>query len=420
MLCYSRRVKNSRANREKPSRRLRALAAAALLLAAGQARADAGDTLNFVAGTTVRHEDNLFRLPASLTPAALQVLIGQPAKSDDVRVGYLGIQLDKAYSQQQLHLDVTATTYRYKNFSRLNFDAFDYAGYWNWHVTQRLSGKLSADHKQTQANFAGTTNYSGNNTTTTESRRFDADWWALGGWHLLGSASQYKSRNSQLNVAEDSFIQNSGDTGIRYVAESGSTLTLLARKSRGEYAERRLNAASLLDTGYRQADTELQMAWRLSGKSRLDGRLTRLDRKHDNFAQRDYSGTAGRLDYTLTPTGKFLAKLSAARGIASYQETAHSYYVNDSLTFAPVWQIGPKTALRLNLEQSRRDYLGGAVVPPAAGRQDRTSTAQLSLDWSPLRALVLTATLQRDSRRSNQANLDFKANAASITAQISF
>ena len=186
MLCYSRRVKNSRANREKPSRRLRALAAAALLLAAGQARADAGDTLNFVAGTTVRHEDNLFRLPASLTPAELQTRIGQPSKSEQVRVGYLGIRLDKGYSQQQFHLDVTATTYRYKNFSRLNFDALDYAGSWKWYLTPHLSGRLSADHKQTQANFASTTNFSGNNTTTTESRRFEADWWALGGWHLLG------------------------------------------------------------------------------------------------------------------------------------------------------------------------------------------------------------------------------------------
>lgn len=420
LLCYSRAVKNASVNRENHSRRLRTLVVAGLALAAGHAAADAGDTLNFVAGTTVRNDDNLFRLPAGLTDAQLQVLIGRPSKTEQVRVGYLGLQLDKAYSQQKFHFDATATTYRYKNFSRLNFDAFDYSGYWNWHVTQHLSGKLSVDHKQTQANFASSTNYSGNNTTTTENRRFDADWWVLGGWHLVGAASQYKQRNSQINTADDSFVQNSGETGVRYIAASGSSLTLLARKARGEYAERPLNALALLDTGYRQTDTELAAVWLISGKSRLNGRLTHLERKHDNFAQRDYGGTAGKFDYVLTPTGKVQLSLSAARSIGSYQENAHSYYVNDSLSFVPVWQIGAKTALRLNLEHSRRDYLGGAVVPPATGRQDRTRTAQLSLDWSPLRALTLTGSLQRDSRTSNQANLDFEASAASITAQISF
>ncbi len=391
-----------------------------MLLVAGHAIADAGDTLNFIAGTTLRHEDNLFRLSSSLTPTQLQFLIGQPSKSEQVRVGYLGIQVDKAYSQQAFHLDATASTYRYQNFSRLNFDAFDYAGYWNWHLTQRLSGRLSADHKQTQASFANSTNYSGSNTVTNENRRFDADWWALGGWHLIGAAAQYKYSNSQINTAEDSFIQNSGEGGVRYVAASGSSLTVLGRHAKGEYPDRRLNAASLLDTGFRETDVELKMTWNLSGKSALNGRATRLERKHENFAQRDYKGTAGRLDYTLTPTGKVQFKLSAARDIASYQENAHSYYVNDSLAFAPVWQISAKTALRLKIEQSRRDYLGGAVVVPVLGRQDRTRTAQLSLDWSPLRAVLLTGSLQRDSRSSNLANLDFRANAASITAQISF
>jgi exopolysaccharide biosynthesis operon protein EpsL len=391
-----------------------------LALAAGHACADAGDTLNFIAGTTVRNDDNLFRLPGSLTPAQLQTLIGQSSKSEQVRVAYVGVQLDKAYSQQAVHFDVTTTTYRYKNFSRLNFDAFDYSGYWNWHLTQHLSGRLSADHRQTQASFASSTNYSGNNTTTTENRRFDADWWVHGSWHLIGAASQSKNRNSQVNTAEDSFVQNSAESGLRYIAESGSTLTLLARKARGEYADRALNAVSLLDTGYRQTDTELQANWLISGKSRLNGRLTRLERKHDNFAGRDYNGTAGNFDYVFTPTGKLQFKLSATRAVGSYQENAHSYSVNDSLVFAPAWQISAKTALRLNVEQSRRDYLGGAVAPPVTGRQDRMRTAQLSLDWSPLRALTLTGSLQRDMRSTNQANLDFEASAASITAQISF
>lgn len=394
----------------------RTLAAIALMLATGLARADADDTLNFTAGTLHRQEDNLFRLPSNFDP---QIVVGQPTKSDQVRVAWVGVQLDKSYSQQRLQLDVTNTAYRYRTFGRLNFDAFDYRASWNWHLTQRLSGILSLDHKQTQANFADNRNFGGNNTRTTETRRFDADAWVQGSWHLTGGVSQYSYRNSSLFVAEDSVRQRSAEAGVKYVATSGSWLALLSRHSRGEY-DRTLNAPSLLDTGFKQDDTELKMSWLLSGKSSLNGRLTRLERRHDNFAQRDYGGTAGRLDYSWTPTGKLQLKLSAARYIASYQETADSYYVNDSLIFAPVWQISAKTALRLNLERSQRDFLGGAVAPPPVARQDQTRTAQLSFDWQPMRALSLTASLQHDSRDSTAANLGYRANAASVTAQFSF
>jgi hypothetical protein len=47
-------------------------------------------------------------------------------------------------------------------------------------------------------------------------------------------------------------------------------------------------------------------------------------------------------------------------------------------------------------------------------------TAQLSLDWAPTRAIALSASLQHDQRSSNVANLDYTANAVSVTAQISF
>jgi exopolysaccharide biosynthesis operon protein EpsL len=392
-------------------------AAIGVMLAAGMARADSGDTLNFLVGTTIRNEDNLFRLASSVDPL---VAVGKETRADQVRVGYAGIQLDKAYSQQQLHLDVTATTYRYRTFGRLNFDAFDYAGSWKWHLTQRLSGTLSMDHKQTQANFSDSTNYGGNNTNTSENRRADVDWWLHGSWHLTAGATQTSSTNSQLNTAQDSFRQRGGDAGVRYVAESGSTITLLARQARGEYAGRTLNAVTLTDTGFDQTDAEAQVNWLASGESTVNGRLTRLDRRHHNFARRDYQGTAGRLDYTWTPTGKLQFKLSAARDIASYQEATNSYYVNDGLTLAPIWKISEKTALRASLGRSQRDYLGGATAPPAVARQDQIRSAQLNFDWAPMRALSLSASLQRDSRSSGNQNLGFVANAAGVTAQLSF
>lgn len=416
-LCYSRRVIRFQFHQARPCRRLRAATVIGLMLASALARADAGDPLNFFLGTTVRHEANLFRLPSGIDP---QLVVGKSTKADQVSVVYVGARVDKSFSQQRFQLDVTSTDYRYQTFSQLNFDAQDYRALWMWRLTQRLGGNLSAERKQVQANFADYRNFSGNNTRTTENRRFDTDWWLHGSWHLTGGVSQYRQSNSQTFTADDSFRQRAVDAGVRYVAESGSSLTLLGRTTQGKYGERVLSAASLLDTGFTQSDTEVRMNWLLSGHSSISGRVTRLARTHEHFGERDFSGTAGRLDYIWTPTGKLQLKFSAARELTSYQEATNSYYVNNGLTFAPVWQISDKAALRVSLERSQRDYRGGGTALPLVARQDRVRSALVSFDWSPIRALSLSAMWQLDHRDSNNPNLGFEANAASIAAQLSF
>ncbi len=415
-LCYSRAVIYFRTGRARPIWPA-VLAAFALILTVGPVRADAGDTLNFVVGGLVRDDDNLYRLPSHIDP---QLVLGKPTRSDRLHLDYFGIQLDKSYSQQRFKFDATASSYRYRTFSQLNFDAVDYSALWNWHITQRLKGNLSADRKQTQTNFADIRNLTGTSTVTTENRRFDADWWLHGSWHLTAGVGEYSWRNSQIIRAQDSLRQRSADIGVRYVAESGSWLALSTRQARGTYDERTLDAPSLLDTGYVQDEVQLKMSWLLSGKSTIDGRITHLKRKHEHFTARDFGGTAGRLDYTLAPTGKVQVKVSAIRDIASFQETTNSYYVNNGFAFAPVWQIGDKTALRLNLEAGQRDYLGGAVVPPPTARRDKTRSLQLSFDWTPVRAVLLSASLQHDQRSSSDINFEYKANSASITGQFAF
>lgn len=386
------------------------------LCLSAEAFADAEDALNFLAGVTYRQEDNLYRLPSNVAPLPV---LGKDTKADQVRISYVGIRFDRTYSQQRLQLDATATNYRYHTFGRLNFDAHDLSGKWLWRITPKFSGSISVDRQQTQINLADNRNFAGAGTRTTENRRFNADWWLHGSWHFLGGASEYLQRNSQSFVAEDSYRYRAKEAGVRYVAESGSSITLLKRKGHGEYEDRTLNPISAMDTGFDQSETELSMVWLLSGKSTVNGRLTRFERKHEHFAVRDYQGTTGKLDYTWLPTGKLKINVAAARDIASYQELGNSYYINDSLALSPVWQVSGKVALRARLERARRDFYG-PVVPVAFLRQDQTRSALIGLDWAATRAFSMSATLQRDTRSSNNANLEYKANAASVTAQLFF
>ncbi|MRR49936.1 MAG: putative exosortase B-associated extracellular polysaccharide biosynthesis transporter EpsL [Rhodocyclaceae bacterium] len=382
----------------------------------GDALADAEDTLNFLAGATYRQEDNLYRLPSGMAPLPV---LGKDTKADQVRISYVGIKFDRTYSLQRFQLDATATNYRYHTFGRLNFDAHDLSGKWLWRITPKFSGSISVERQQTQINLADNRNFAGAGTRTIENRRFNADWWVHGSWHFLGGASEYLQRNSQSFVAEDSFRYRAKEGGVRYVAESGSSVTLLKRNGHGEYLDRTLNAASLLDIGFDQSETELNLVWLLSGKSTLNGRLTRVDRKHEHFASRDYHGTTGKIDYTWLPTGKLKINVAATRDIASYQELGNSYYINTSLVFSPVWQMSGKVSLRARLEKAQRDFYG-PVVPVTFTRHDQTRSALIGLDWTATRAFSLGASLQHDTRSSNNANLEYKANTASVTAQLIF
>jgi exopolysaccharide biosynthesis operon protein EpsL len=393
-----------------------ALAAAFL---APPALGDEYDAINLVLGTSLTRDANVFRRPDNAPP-----LTGFSTKSDRISVAYAGVRIDKPYAQQRFQLDATGTHTRYDTFSFLDFDAFEYRGAWLWRVTPRVSGTLGAEHKQALVPFV---DYGGfeRNVRTTDSRRFSLDGWVFGGWHLLAGASQSESKNGVPLLAEWDSRTTSGEAGVKYLAGSGSSLALTRRSSRGDYLNRVIDPVIFFDNRFRQEETELRATWNLSGKSVVNGRLSALERRHEHFAQRDFSGTAGQLDYTWTPTGKLRLAYSAKRDINSWWDlgsvTANSSYrVTDTLSFAPTWQVDAKTAVRVRLDRLRVDYRGPVIADPRPVRGDTLRSAQVAVDWSPLRYVFFSASLERDSRASNNPGFEFGDTIGSLSVSLVF
>jgi exopolysaccharide biosynthesis operon protein EpsL len=385
------------------------------------AHADAEDVLNVVVGASLTHDDNLFRLSSG---SDAQATLGQSTKSDWITTTSLGLRIDKPWSLQRFQLSATASDYRYRNFSFLNFSGVDYRAAWLWQVTPRLTGRLTADREQSLNNYADyreSAAYTVRNTRINENRHFDADWWLHGSWHLLGGVSEYQQRNGQLYKADGDYRLRSAEAGGKYVAESGSSVSLLGRSGRGDYLNR--PDSSLYDNRFDQHEAEIRATWLASGKSTLDGRLTRVERKYEHLGNLDYSGTTGRLDYRWTPTGKLQLELAAARDISSYQDVVYntSYYVADSVSIAPVWSLGDKTSLRLRYEQGQRDFHGEVSLgSPSTPRTDKPRNLLLGLNWMPTRTLSLNGSLKWDRRSSNITGLDYNEASAAFTAQLAF
>lgn len=371
------------------------------------AYADEKDTLNFVAGVSRQHDNNLFREASS-------------ERSDNITNTYAGIRIDKQYSLQRFKFDYTHTQYQYQENDYLDFGANDYKAAWLWSVTPYLTGTLSAERKQQLNDFKDFQNSSVQNIRTTENQRFEADFSPHGNWHLLGGLSRSEQTNSQTFNEESDFQMTSLDTGVKYVYRSGTAMTFMLHDRNGENKKRQLDAFNLFDTGFDETEVEGRLDWAVTGKSKINARVAYVKREHDNFSQRDYSGELGSLKYTWIPTGKLQLVSTLARQLSNYQTGDSNYARVDSLSLSPVYSISDKITAHAMVSISERTFLGQGPNP-STGRVDKERLASIGVDWAPYRSVSLGASLQRSSRNSNFSDLlDFTDTTASLSASLNF
>ena len=369
--------------------------------------ADDKDPLNFVAGISRQHDNNLFRETTG-------------ERSDNITTTYAGIRVDKPYSLQRLKLEFTVTDYKYQNNDFLDFKAKDYKAAWLWSITPYLTGTLSADRKQKLNDFKDFRNFLTQNISTTENQHFEADLSPHGTWHLLGGFTRSDQTNSQIfNEVSDS-TTNSVDAGVKYVYASGSAMTLMGHDRNGKYKNRDLDVTNFFDTGFDETEVEAKLDWVLSGKSKVNLRLAHVKREHDNFSQRDYSGEQGRVDYTWAPTGKLQLIAAASRQLSSFQTNDASYTCNDTLSLSPVYAVTGKITARASISVSERSFLGKDVMP-STGRVDKEKAASVSIDWAPFRSVAVGANLQHSIRNSNVSRLfDYTDTSVGLSSSLYF
>lgn len=401
----------------------RLLLAAVLLHAAG-AKADQADAWNLFAAINQTHDANLFRLAGSVDP---MTVTGKPQRSEDITSADFGVSFDKPLLMQRFRFDVTVSENRYRTYDYLNFTGSRYSGTWNWAFTPHVAGTLSATHNEQLAGFADYRNYAGRNVQKSSNQRFDIDWEASGPWHLIAAGSHDETTNSQVFLEASDAASTSGEAGGKYLARSGNWISLVARRGEGEYPKLQYVPFSQtpaplnpqFDNGFSTREEEMRVYWAFTGRSALNGRISHVSREHDHFSQRDYSGYAGQLDYSWDAGGKARLNFSARQALSPWQDITSSYYVSRTCSVSPVWQISGKASAKLQLSEEERNFKG-ALVSGQTQRQDTLHSAALALDWTPLRSLSLSASIQREERASNVASLEFKDTLVSLSGRLFF
>ena len=379
-----------------------------LVALAASMPAAAQEVLQFTAGSSVTHDDNIFRLPDGRDP--------QPDRFSST---YLGVRFDKPYVQQRFLLDLTVTAYRYDEFSHLDFDAVQYKAGWHWRVSNRLAGTLTADRSQTLVNYSDFRDPTQRNLRTTENQALTVDAWVIGGWHLTSSVLHTESTNSVTFLQERGFEQAGGDFGVKYVAGSGSSLTVVRRWLGGEYLERELDPALLIDDGFERTETEAAVSWVLGGRSSLQGRLARIEYESNNFAQRDFTGNTAHVGLRFAATARLALDFAVSRG-ESPSSDAFNRRVEQRYSAGAGWELGPRTALKASLYQGDSEFRDPLLPASGPPREDRFAGGSLGLDWRFHRLATLTASVQRQSRTSNDASFDFHGTVASLGLSLAY
>lgn len=388
------------------------------MLFARTACADADDTFNIVAGVSSMYDSNLFRLPPGADP---EIFVGESTKSDVNTLTSIALRINKPYSLQRFELEATVVDSRYHTFSYLDYTAYNYAAAWRWKLTPRFHGNLTANRLESPNSFNDYSGYRIKNLRTAVNERFDGVFEVDGVWRLIGGVEQSTQTNSEIFIQEGDNRVNSANAGLRYDFPSGSLLSYRFKFGRGEYTKRpNPIPVVLLDNAFDDREGEIRFKWGLTGKTTLDARVAHFQRTSANYSARSYGGNVGHLKLDWEVSGKTRLAAAMEQELTSYQQISSSYISTQRYSLTPYWQIDAKTALRVRYAFARSEYLGAIATTPLNGRIDDLHTGMIALDWQPLRAVSLSASLQNDRRDSNQPAFDYKSSMFSITAQLNF
>jgi len=375
--------------------------------------ADEGDTLNVTVGVTRTYSDNVFSVPDT-----------SPKQSDFSSVYSVGVRLDKPYSLQRFQLNATESRTRYDDLPNLDSDSRNYRAAWLWALTPHLTGTLSEDRVQSQIPFSliGGTQL---NQSTSKSRNFNLDGWVGGAWHVMAGYGTSTSTTTQAILSAPATSSHNYNAGLRYVARSGNTITFLQRWLPTENTDISLDPTNLIDTQFTDRESDLSVTWRPTGKSSFDGGVTYKTRDNLHFSQRNFSGTAARLIYGWTPTGKLSINVSALRTILPYAAFGNTlenstYVVNQTLTLGAGWSISGKTSANLSFSRTHSDFRGPVFAVTSPARIDDLNVAQVGISWAADRWISLSASVVHSDRSSNIGSFQFNGNVAQIGAALRF
>jgi len=374
--------------------------------------AEEGDFFRPYMGVTQGYDSNLRRFNSRETALAAT---GSSETSDTFTRKEVGVILDKQISLQKLYADISVNDTRYNRNSDIDNDGKKALGRWGWQVGNHLQGNVEASHEESLVPFA---DYRGLelNQRTIDRRLFDATWRFHPSWQVRSAISRSEMEFSAVSQQRANLNENAQELGVDYLSPSLSKIGIQYRHVRGDRPVPLQVGILLVDNSYDQNELKAKVDWMYSGKTQLQFLGGLVERKHDEFSERDYSGFNSRLNLNWAATGKTLVNISTWREIGGQSYVTSSYILSRGISLGLSWLVTGKVTVQGNLRYDNQDFQGDIN----SHRVDTYRSSSVSLLYKATDALSLNATLNRSTRISTNELLEFASSGAFLSAQYAF
>jgi exopolysaccharide biosynthesis operon protein EpsL len=375
------------------------------------ASAQISDTLQPFVGVAYTYDDNLFRLPD-----------GDPrVASDTIRSAFAGLGFERPVGRQVFSGSFRMSRVDFNDFKDLNYNGKDANLNWKWALGNHLDGTAGATYSETLNSF-NDFHTTERNLRTSRGEFVDGGWRFHPSWRVRGRVSR---DSYDYELAAQRYLdrdENRSEAGIDYLAASGSTIGLQARRTRGNYPNKLSIGGVIDDEGYRQTDLQLKVVWLYSAVTQVQFLGGRARREHVLSSDRDSSGTNGHLDVRWQPRVNLGVTLSAWREFQPFEGSVASYSMSKGGSLAADWNVTSKVVVKASVRRNKRDFDGLlAGVALVGDQQDATNQLSAGVTYMPLPRLTLAATVTRDSRSSNTLfSSQYRAKGAVLSANYQF
>jgi exopolysaccharide biosynthesis operon protein EpsL len=321
----------------------------------------------------------------------------QPISDTALIVG-VGLRVERQLGMQRLRADVEANKYHYGD-NALDYHVLNYALAWEWSLTPRLHGVISADRKQYRevvTNPVTLANDIGLRTERTE--LLEAIYEAGARIRLLAGLSSDHSRGAAQPSWDGSPEVDSARVGIGYETPARTTLYARFRRGDGRYTDRSPGVAR---GSFREDEADVVLDWPMTGRTSLGLRLGHLERRHEDIPQSDFSGAVGSAAVAWQATGKTRLVAGASRQLGATGDDGGGHVRTDRIFIGPLWQITGQLTANARFDRGWRTWKDVPFGDPDAGRTESLRVISAGLEWQPRRWLAVSGYVRRERQRSS-------------------
>ena len=189
---------------------------------------------------------------------------------------------------------------------------------------------------------------------------------------------------------------------VRYTTPDGNTLQVGYDKSTSTFPNRTIEQVTLLDDGYRDSSTYVDLLWNYSAKTRLAWRIAARQRNHNKLTERNSHVVSTRLALAYTLSPKTRLDMQLYRQPIDSTTNGTLYSTSQGVTLSGSWAYSPKTLVVLLAQRDSQTDVLAPFVPGARTDNPRFARLGIRVQHSLTRGVSVYLDASRERRTQDQ------------------